>query len=41
MLKMNGVIELLIDENKYLRDHISSKNRLVLSLGAKWSDMCL
>lgn len=26
-LKMSGVIELLIEENKYLRDHISAKNR--------------
>lgn len=26
-LKMGGIIELLIEENKYLRDHISAKNR--------------
>jgi len=26
-LKMSGVVDLLIEENKYLRDHISAKNR--------------
>lgn len=29
MLKMNGIVELLIEENKYLREHISSKNRYI------------
>jgi hypothetical protein len=27
IVKTNGIVELLIEENKYLRDHISSKNR--------------
>jgi hypothetical protein len=27
VLRLSGIVELLIDENKYLRDHISLKNK--------------
>ncbi len=35
-LKMSGIIDLLIEENKYLRDHISAKNKyeMFLKMGA-------
>jgi hypothetical protein len=27
MVKMAGMVDLLVEENKYLRDHIAAKNK--------------